>query len=107
MPEDASLTVISMEKPSGYPDFSPPSGFVPPEGIEPGKPFPALVELQVKPDGKLCLVSIEGAKYPEESEDEYEEEEVEVEEDMEEPPAMENLQDERAFGDRLATLPMQ
>ena len=103
MPEASSLTVIATEKPSGYPEFSPPQGFTPPEGIEPGKPFPALVELQVKPDGQLCLVSIEGSAYPEEAEEEYEEEdEVEVEE---EPPAMVNLQDERAFGDRLANLP--
>jgi hypothetical protein len=102
MPE-ASLTVIA-EKPSGYPEFSPPNGFVPPEGMEPGKPFPALVELQVKPDGQLCLVSIEGAEYPEDGE-EYEEEEVE--ETVEEPEAMNNLEDKRAFGDRLASLPMQ
>lgn len=101
MPEEASLTVITAEKPSGYPEFSPPSGFVPPEGMEPGKPFPALVELQVKEDGKLCLVSIEGAEYPEEGEEYEEEEEMEVEET---PPAIENLQDERAFGDRLRDL---
>lgn len=105
MPEN--LTIITTEKSSGYPEFSPPSGFVPPEGIEPGKPFPALVELQVKPDGQLCLVSIEGAEYPE-KEEEYEEEdeEMEMESEMEEPPAMMNLEDERAFGDRLASLPM-
>jgi hypothetical protein len=104
MPE-ASLTVIA-EKPSGYPEFSPPSGFVPPEGMEPGKPFPALVELQVKPDGQLCLVSIEGAEYPKEGyeeEEEHEEEEMEVEE----PEAMNNFEDTRGLGDRLASLPTQ
>jgi hypothetical protein len=101
--EEASLTIMATEKPSGYPEFDAPPGFTPPEGIEPEKPFPALVELQVKPDGKLCLVSIEGSAYPEE---EYEEEDEEMEMEMEEEEMSMPMQDERAFSERLASLPM-
>lgn len=100
MPED--ITIIATEKSSGYPEFSPPSGFMPPEGVEPGKPFPALVELQVKPDGQLCLVSIEGSEYPKEGEEEYEEE-MEMEEEV---LPMDLTKDERGLGERLADLPM-
>lgn len=105
---EESLTILSEEGSSGYPEFDAPPGFTPPEGIEPGKPFPALVELQVKPDGQLCLVSVEGSAYPEEEEEyEEEEEEVEIDDDEEEPEAIVNVEAERSFGDRLASLPMQ
>lgn len=92
---------------AAYPEFSAPPGFVAPEGTEPGTTFPVVVELKTKPDGKLCLVSIEGAEYrerdPEEPDDDsYEEEEVVATETPAGP--MEEEVDMRGFAERLGSL---
>lgn len=104
---DSTPALTAERERSEYPEFSAPKGFVPPEGTEPGKPFPVVAELQVKPDGTLCLVSIEGAEF--EKEDGYEEEEeVEVEDDgLGDETVTENVvteQDPRGFAERLASL---
>ncbi len=58
---------------SGLPEFMPPQGFEVPEGTKPGDEFQSVASLKVDEDGKLCLLSLDGAEFAgakeEESED--------------------------------------
>jgi hypothetical protein len=73
------------------PEFENPSGFGAPQGTEPGGEFEAVAVLRLKPDGNLCLVSLDGSKFEDKEKDYDDEEEsteeVEVEETVTEAPA--------------------
>lgn len=58
------------------PEFETPEGFGPPQGTEPGQEFEAVAVLRLKPDGQLCLVSLDGSKF-EDSEKDYDDDEPE------------------------------
>lgn len=80
------------------PVFPNPEGFGPPQGVEPGQEFEAVAVLRLKPDGQLCLVSLDGSKF-ESEEKEYEEEVVETEEVVQETPAGPDM----GFAQRIMT----
>lgn len=61
------------------PEFPNPEGFGPPQGVEPDQEFEAVAVLRLKPDGDLCLVSLDGSKF-ERDDDNYEDESEEKEE---------------------------
>lgn len=89
----AEMIAMEEEESYSYPEFKPPMGFMPEEGVEPGTEFEAIGTFKMKPDGTMCLVGIEGSRF-EEGPEEVEEEEV-VEEEVA-PPST-----EKAFADRL------
>ncbi len=80
--------------PTGYPEFESPQGFAPEEGVENDTEFEAIATLKRKPDGKLCLVALDGARFPDKQEDEVEEEEEITE-------TVEGEGDSVSFADRL------
>lgn len=45
-------------------EFVTPEGLTLPEGTQPGDKVELMAEFQVKPDGRMCIVSIEGAAMP-------------------------------------------
>jgi hypothetical protein len=45
-------------------EFTPPKGFMVPEGKMAGDTIELMAEFQLKPNGKICLVSIEGNDMP-------------------------------------------
>jgi hypothetical protein len=84
------------------PEFPNPEGFGPPQGVEPGQEFEAVAVLRLKPDGQLCLVSLDGSKF-ESEEKEYDKEEggeeMEMMETMTEKPAGPDM----GFAQRIMT----
>jgi hypothetical protein len=80
------------------PEFPNPEGFGPPQGVEPDQEFEAVAVLRLKPDGNLCLVSLDGSKFEADDDNDYdEEEEVETTEEVVEQPAGPDL----GFANRL------
>lgn len=45
-------------------EFKLPEGFVSPEGVSKNGQFEALATIQLKDDGKACLVAIDGYRMP-------------------------------------------
>jgi hypothetical protein len=79
------------------PEIDLPDGFGPPQGTEPGQDYEAVVVLREKPNGKTCVVSLDGSRYQSEDDDYDEEEEVETTEEVVEQPAGPDL----GFANRL------
>lgn len=77
---ELEIAIEKTKKPEGdYVEFSPPPGLMIPEGLTADATFELPAEFRVKPDGKICLVAIDGVDLPEKEDDEIEEEEeVEV-----------------------------
>jgi hypothetical protein len=76
---------IEIEKKGGdYIEMSPPEGFMVPQGLDEDATFETVTEWRLKPNGKMCVVSIDGVEVPQ-KEDKMEE--VEEEEDFYQPPA--------------------
>lgn len=91
------IEIEAGEQSTGYPEFSAPEGFAPEEGVEEDQEFEAIATLKRKPDGKLCLVALDGARFPDKR-DGYEEEAEEVSEEVED----RGMNSERSFSDRLS-----
>lgn len=78
--------MIGMEKPApsekkggkSYegPEVKLPPGYIPPEDAQEGEDVSVLCKIRMKPDGKACIVSMDGAKY--ETEEEKSEKEPDV-----------------------------
>lgn len=45
-------------------EFDPPEGFVMPEGVAENEDFEVMAAVRVKPDGRLCLVELDGIRMP-------------------------------------------
>ena len=76
---------IEIEKGSkggDYIEMSPPDGFMVPEGLDEDATFETVTECRLKPNGKMCVVSVDGVEVPQK------EEEVEEDEEFYEPPMM-------------------
>jgi hypothetical protein len=43
---------------ASYPEFSTPSGYILPEGVQEGETFEDIARFRVKANGKICLVKI-------------------------------------------------
>lgn len=99
------------------PEFMIPRGFEAPTDVQPGAEFNAVAVLRQKPDGKLCLVSLDGAKFEgeeEEYEEEGEDDEVALEDGMSEEGTV-TTQDgngisgmkDMGFAERIRRMPVQ
>lgn len=60
--------------------LSPPKGFEPPQGTQPGAEFDASIRAKLDPDGRICVVSINGTPLEKEgpAEDKGEDEDTEM-----------------------------
>lgn len=65
-----------------YIEMSPPEGFMVPEGLEGDATFETVTEWRLKPNGKMCVVSVDGIEVPQKED----KEEMVEEEEFYEPP---------------------
>jgi hypothetical protein len=62
-PKKLEVAAVEVEPEAAYPEFDAPQGFEVPEGSEPGADFQAVATVRQKADGRLCLVSLDGAEF--------------------------------------------
>lgn len=69
---------IEIEKDKGgdYIEMTPPEGFMVPQGLEGDATFVTETEWRIKPNGKMCVVSVDGVEVPQ-KEDKMEEDQEE------------------------------
>jgi len=77
--EDVEVAAVEVGPEAAYPEFDAPEGFEVPEGSEPGADFQAVATVRQKADGRLCLVSLDGAEFAAVAAEPVEEEVVEEE----------------------------
>lgn len=69
-------------KSEDYIEMTPPEGFMVPQGLEGDATFVTETEWRMKPNGKMCVVSVDGVEVPQKEDKEEEEDE----EDFYQPP---------------------
>jgi hypothetical protein len=80
----AGIEIEIEKKDKDYVEMSPPEGFMVPEGLDEDATFETVTEWRLKPNGKMCVVSVDGVEVPQKDD---KMEEVEEEEDFYQPPA--------------------
>lgn len=99
----------------GEPEFKPPAGYTPPDDAKPGEEIPVLAKVRMKPDGMMCIVSIDGAPFKSGDEENTETDQSEMKLDDQtptddnEPPAQSEDMNNApgAMSDRLQRLRMK